>query len=349
VEALRRVEPAVGEHALALLRTDAAAAGEAVVAALANDLAVVERRVTLVLDDYHTIENPQIHGAVGLLLEHLPASLHLALASRADPPLPIARMRVRGEMTEIRASDLHFSQEEATAFLNDVLALELAQEDVAPLWARTEGWPAGLYLAALSLAGRDDRSAFVDAFAGDDRHVVDYLLAEVLDGAPADVRTFLVRTSLLERLSGPLCDAVLETSGSAQVLHRLERSNLFLVSLDTRRRWYRYHHLFADLLAVELHQAEPERVTDLHRRASEWFREHGFVPAAIRHAVDGEDVAGASDLVALHWNDFVNQGRIDTVSPGSTRRSVHRRPRGRASAPRRSRPRRRSTGRSTAS
>jgi ATP/maltotriose-dependent transcriptional regulator MalT len=314
VGAVRAVAPDIGEPVLALLRAPGTDLIETVVPAAVAELERLDREIVLVLDDYHLVSNPEVHASVELLVEHLPAALHLVIATRADPPLPLARLRVRGDLLEIRADDLSFSEPEAAILLNDVTGLTLEHEDVTRLHGRTEGWAAGLYLAGLTIRGRPDAREFIDAFAGDDRHIVDYLVSEVLEREPDDVRTFLVRTSILERLSGSLCDAVLERTGSAEMLTRLERSNLFIVPLDTRRKWYRYHHFFADLLVHELRQAEPELFPELHRRAALWHRAEGLVSEAIHHSLAGGDVAEASELAALHWNDFLNQGRLETVA-----------------------------------
>jgi ATP/maltotriose-dependent transcriptional regulator MalT len=314
VEALLTAEPDIGTTALRLLRAPGTGLLETVMPALISDADTLSREVVLVLDDYHVIESAEIHESVEFLLEHLPRFLRLVLATRSDPPLPLARLRVRGELVELRADELRFGEEECDLFLNGLLGLGLDGSDIARLRERTEGWAAGLYLAALSLRGRIDAHEFIAAFAGNDRHVVDYLVTEVLDREPADVRTFLLRTSILDRVSGPLCDSVLETEGSRERLVQLERSNLFLVPLDTTRDWYRYHHLFAELLRHELRQKEFALVRTLHRRASAWYRQHGFASDAIHHALAADDLSAASDLIALHWNDFVNQGQLETVA-----------------------------------
>jgi LuxR family maltose regulon positive regulatory protein len=314
VEALRTVEPGVAGEALALLGAPGTRLVESVVPALVNALERRDERLALVLDDYHLIESPEIHESVAFLLEHLPPAIRVVVSTRSDPPLPLSRMRARGELSEIRAEELRFTPEEAAEFLNGVLGLGLDPEDVTRLHERTEGWAAGLYLAALSLRGREDPRAFIADFAGDDRHVVDYLGAEVLAGQPEQIRSFLLRTSPLERLSGDLCDAVTESGESARLLREIERANLFLVPLDSKRQWYRYHHLFGTLLLHELQQAEPEVVPRLHRRASRWYRAEGSIPEAIHHAIAAGDWEEARELVAEHWNAFFNQGRLATVS-----------------------------------
>ena len=274
IAALRTVAPAAGVQALAHLGGPASPM-DVVLPSLVNDLAGEEGGVVLVLDDYHVIADPRVHEAVTFLLDRRPATLQLAIATRAEPPLPIGRLRVRGELAEVRAADLRFTDGEAAALLNDALALGLDADDVARLQRRTEGWAAGLRLAALSLAGREDRRAFISSFAGDDRPVVDYLGFEVLDGQPPQVREFLLETSILDRLCGPLCDRVTEGEGSAAMLDALERGGLLVLPLDTRREWYRYHHLLAGLLRNELARTRPEAVATLHRRAADWFRSAG--------------------------------------------------------------------------
>ena len=313
VEALRTVEPDVGAHGLALLRVPQVSIVEVVLPELLNELGRIDRPLNLVLDDYHLVANAAIHESITFLVDHLPETVFLLVATRSDPPLPIGRLRARGDLVEVRAESLRFSTEEATALLNGALGLELDPADVGRLQERTEGWAAGLYLAALSLRGRADPSAFIAAFAGDDRHIVDYLGAEVLNGQPDSVRDFLLRTSILQRLSGPLCDAVTGSRSSVRVLERIERSNLFLVPLDPKRDWYRYHHLFGELLRHELERTEPGLALELHRRACDWFRAEGSVHEAIYHAVAGGDVGSARELTALHWNGFFNQGRLATV------------------------------------
>ena len=270
-------------------------------------------RVDLVIDDYHLLSAEEVLQSVAALVEHLPPTLRLILATRTDPALHLARLRVRGELVEIRANDLRFTEPETRALLNESLELGLAPEDIARLHRRTEGWAAGLYLAGLSLRSRHDRARFIDAFAGDDRHVVDYLVSEVLEDLPAETRSFLVQTSVLERLCGPLCDVVLECDGSARTLEEIERSNLFLVPLDSRRNWYRYHHLFAELLRYQLQRTDPTLVPVLHRRAASWHRTEGDISEAIDHLISADDVVEARELIASHWNRYFNEGLWATV------------------------------------
>jgi LuxR family maltose regulon positive regulatory protein len=292
--ALERAAPGSGAAGLALLGMGHPI--ETVLATVLNELSVLPDDVLLVLDDYHLAEGPDIQPGMAFLIEHLPPQLRVVLSTRADPGLPLARMRARGELTEVRASDLRFTHDEAAAYLTEASGLELAEEDVAALEARTEGWIASLQLAALSLRDRADPSGFIAGFTGDDRYVVDYLVDEVLDRQPPEVRDFLLDTAILERLTGPLCDAVTESSGGSRMLQSLDRRNLFVVPLDDRRRWYRYHHLFADVLRTHLFSEQPERVAGLHRRASDWYDAAGEPEPAVRHALAAGDVARAAEL-----------------------------------------------------
>ncbi|MEA2972991.1 MAG: hypothetical protein QOG82_1449 [Actinomycetota bacterium] len=272
---------------------------EAALATLLNDLAGLPEDVVLVLDDYHVIEAREVHDALAYLLEHLPPQVHVVIASRTDPPLPLARLRGRGELVEIRAADLRFTTEEAAAYLSEAMGLDVTAADVAALEERTEGWIAALQLAALSMQGRDDISGFIAQFAGDDRYVVDYLVGEVLQRQPDDIRRFLLRTSVLHRLNGALADAVTDGFGGRSMLEALDRANLFLIPLDERRHWYRYHHLFADVLRARLLDEEPDEVPGLHRRASAWWEQHGDRAEAVSHALAGEDFERAADLIEL--------------------------------------------------
>jgi LuxR family maltose regulon positive regulatory protein len=272
---------------------------EEVVAALVNELSVRADDLTLVLDDYHLADTPEVGSTLSFLLDHRPPQLHLAISTRADPALPLSRLRARGELVEIRASDLRFTVEEAGNYLNSVHALGLSSSDVQALESRTEGWVAALQLAALSLHDRDDAASFIASFTGDDRFVVDYLVDEVLDQQPAPLRRFLLDTSVLDRLSGPLCDAVTGGNDGRAVLETLERRNLLLVPLDNHRHWYRYHHLFADVLQSRLLAERSQDVAVLHRRASDWYQQAGDVEAAVRHAFAAGEVDRAADLIEL--------------------------------------------------
>ena len=270
---------------------------DAVIATLLNELLAVGTSVILVLDDYHVITSPEIHESLTLLLERLPPGVRLVIASRADPPLPLGRLRAGGRLVEIRAHDLRFTSDETASYLDHAAGATLSDGDVATLADRTEGWVAALQLAALSMRGRDDISSFVAEFAGDDRFIVDYLAEEVLDRQTAEVRRFLLRTSILDRLCGPLCDAATGQSGGKATLERLERANMFLVPLDDRRKWYRYHHLFADVLRAHFLDEHPESVAEVHGRASAWFESNGEMTEAIGHALAAGDPERAADLV----------------------------------------------------
>ncbi|KQW50970.1 LuxR family transcriptional regulator [Nocardioides sp. Root1257] len=309
LHAIDRAAPGSAAAALALIQSGQAPI-EAALASVVNELSVHPGEVTLVLDDYHLADGPDIAKAMTFLVEHLPGQLRLVISTRADPALPLARLRVRGELVEVRAADLRFTSEEAAAYLNDLHGLGLTTDDVAALEARTEGWAAALQLAVLSLRDRPDASAFIAGFAGDDRFVVDYLAEEVLGRQPDDVRRFLLDTSVLERLTGALCDAVSPTPdnqsgpGGRAMLDLLERQNLFVVPLDDHRRWYRYHHLFADVLHAHLLQERPDDVPALHARASRWYAANGHTEDAIRHALAAGDTATAADLVELALPDL---------------------------------------------
>jgi LuxR family maltose regulon positive regulatory protein len=298
VAALKTAAPGDGAGALSLLQPPRPP-GEAGLVTLLNDLDAVSDDVVLVLDDYHVIEAREVQDGMAFLLEHLPPQIHLVIGSRADPSLPLARLRGRGELVEIRAADLRFTPDEAAAYLNEVMGLALTAADVAALEERTEGWIAALQLAALSLQGREDTAAFIAGFAGDDRYIVDFLAEEVLQRQPGDVQHFLLQTSILDRLSGPLCDAVTGQEGGKARLAALERGNLFLVPLDDRRRWYRYHQLFADVLHARLRDERPDDVPGLHRRASAWYEQNDEPAEAIRHALAAQDFGRAADLVEL--------------------------------------------------
>lgn len=295
--ALQTVDAKLGAEALNLLQAGQAPLGEPVLTALLNDVARSAQEVLLVLDDYHQLQLRPLHDAVAFLIDHLPQQWQLAIASRSDPPLPLARWRARGILTEVRAADLRFSPAEAATFLNQAMGLALSAADVAALETRTEGWIAGLQLAALSMQGRPDVSDFIQAFAGDHRYIADYLVEEVLQRQPESVRRFLLETSILEELTGGLCDAVTGQAGGSAQLEALERGNLFVIPLDDRRVWFRYHHLFAEVLRSHLRAEQPEQVATLHGRASRWFERQGSVPEAIRHALAAVDNPRAAELI----------------------------------------------------
>ena len=296
VTALDAAAPGTGLALLPLLQGPHPAM-ESVLATLLNDLGDLPDGMDLVLDDYHLVDGPGIAADMTFLLEHLPPDVQLVIGTRADPDLPLARLRARGELVEVRATDLRFTLEEVAAYLDTVAGLDLEAPEIAALEARTEGWVAALQLAALSLRGREDPADFIAGFAGNDRYVVDYLVEEVLGRQPEALRAFLLDTSILDRLSGPLCDAVTGGSDGKAVLESLERSNLFVIALDDGRHWYRYHHLFAEVLRAHLIEERPHDLASLHRRAAQWYAAAGEPLPAVRHARDAGDVEQAADII----------------------------------------------------
>ncbi|MET9268518.1 LuxR C-terminal-related transcriptional regulator [Kribbella sp. NPDC003557] len=295
VTALDRAVPGVAASALPLLQAGQTPI-ETMLTVVLNELSVRSDEVILILDDYHLVDSPGLRPAMTFLLDHLPPQVRLIISTRADPGLPLARLRARGELLEIRAADLRFTLAEAVSYLNDVNDLRLSAEDIASLEERTEGWAAALQLAVLSLRSRGDAADFIAGFAGDDRFVVDYLVEEVLDRQPDAVRRFLLATCILDRLTGPLCDAVTGEHDGKAMLERLDRANLFLVPLDDQRRWYRYHHLFRDVLHAHLTDEDID-VAELHRRAADWYGGDGRPEPAVRHALAAGDVSRAADMV----------------------------------------------------
>jgi LuxR family maltose regulon positive regulatory protein len=327
VTALRTAVPRIGPDALELLSASPLPT-ELMLTTVLNELAAAPHEVWLVLDDYHLVDSRDVRDGMALLLERLPPNVHVVLSTRADPDLPLARWRVRGELVEIRAADLRFTSDEAATFLNEVAGLDLAASDVTVLDERTEGWIAALQLAALSIRGRDDVGGFIARFAGNDRYVVDYLVEEVLRHQPDPVREFLLRSAVLDRLTGPLCDAVTGRDDGGLMLVTLERANLFLVPMDDRREWYRYHHLFADVLRARLIGEQPELVSLLHQRASRWYQDHELTEEAVRHALAARDFDHAAHLVEqavpmLRRNrlDWMLQGWLTALPDDAVRRS----------------------------
>ena len=319
VAALQMVHPQLAQSMLPMLQGPQSPSARSILTPLLNEMTTLPEAVALVLDDYHLITTGAIHDGVAFLLDHLPQQMHLVIATRADPPLPIARLRARGQLTELRVDDLRFTTEEAATFLNAVMGLDLQPQDVAALETRTEGWISGLHLAALSMQGREDAHAFVQAFTGGHQYILEYLVEEVLSQQPEPVQRFLLQTSILDRLCAPLCDALTGEQDGADMLEQLQRDNLFLIPLDDEGCWYRYHHLFGDLLRKRLGQAAPpEQHSELHRRASQWHEENGLLEQAVKHAQSAGDferiaeiaerAAGASLLDArltalLRWVD----------------------------------------------
>jgi LuxR family transcriptional regulator, maltose regulon positive regulatory protein len=311
--ALDRAGVVVGEQVLAPVGQRGFSSEQGVVTALANSLDTLPDEVALVLDDYHVIVSPAIHDGLAYLLDHIPPRLHVVLASRSDPPLPLARLRARDQLAELRVADLRFTVEESATFLRDVWRLDLPARSVVAVQQRTEGWAVGLQFAALSLQGRPEPERFLETFTGSHRYVLDYLTEEVLDRQTEETRSFLLHTSILERLSGPLCDALTGRSDGQETLERLERDNLFLIPLDETRRWYRFHHLFRDLLRAQLERSAPEVAVELHRRAAAWAEEHGLIEDAIHHHLSSGQAERAASLVERNLAETLRRGETVTL------------------------------------
>jgi LuxR family maltose regulon positive regulatory protein len=313
--AVGRAGAGIGEQALSMLSAPAQPTLKAVVTVLVNELAAQPDELVLVLDDFHLIESHAIHDSLTFLLENLPPRMHVVISSRNDPPLPLARLRARGQLAELRATDLRFTLEEAAALLRRVWELDLSEQGIAALEERTEGWVTGLQLAALSLRGASDPLQFIRRFTGSQRYILDYLTEEVLQGQPENVQAFLLQTSILERLNAELCEAVLGIDKTAcqQILEYLERANLFLVPLDERRSWYRYHHLFGDLLLARLQSADPEQMVELHRKAAAWYEQRELVNEALRHALAAGETTWAARLVEQHTEEVLRRGEGETL------------------------------------
>ena len=307
IHSLRQVdatEANLGESALAMLRSSQPPSTEVVLTSLINDLVNSTDEIIFILDDYHVIETPVIDDALAFLLEHVPSKLHLVITSRVDPSLPLPRLRARGQVTELRAADLQFTLNETSEFFQYLSGLKLSSSEIAALENRTEGWITGLQLAALSMQGREDIPEFISSFTGDHRYIVDYLVEEVLQHQPEGIRNFLLQTSILSRLNDSLCDAVTKRNDGNAVLNELGRANLFIVPLDNNRRWYRYHHLFRDVLRAHLAQEQPEQIPVLQKRASEWYEQNGLLSEAIHHSLTARDYEKAAGLVEQVWSEM---------------------------------------------
>ena len=313
VVSVRQVEPSFGGSVEPMLHSVGGTAVGPLVRRIAAELDQLSEPVVVVLDDYHVIRNPACHASVEALIAHRVSQAHLVVSTRADPPIPLGRLRASGELVEIRGGDLAFTPAEAEELLNGTGGLDLSASELAILQGRTEGWPAGLQLALLGLQGSADREQFLSHFGGSHRHIVDYLTEVVLGSADADVCQYLLETSILSRLSAPLCDALTGRDDSSAMLDTLERSNMFVIALDDQRLWYRYHHLFGGLLREQLQVTMPERVPSLHRAASAWFAGAGHVDEAIGHAVAAQDLEAAASLVVRRWGSRVTSGRLTTV------------------------------------
>jgi LuxR family maltose regulon positive regulatory protein len=314
VSALQRACPQFGGvDILRALHASVPDTSGTVLPSLVNELAALPAPAVLVLDDYHVIRDHSCHDQVAFLLRHLPATVQLVLVTRADPPLPLARLRAAGKLAEVRAPELRFTTAQAAALVRTVATVDLLESDLADLVERTEGWPGGVYLAALSLRGCSSPTAFVRQFTGDNRYIVDFLAEEVLSRQPDRIRQFMIRTAILGRFCAPLCDAVTGAANAAEIIEIIERDNLFLVPLDDNRLWYRFHHLFAQVLLGQLARTEPAIVPALHQRASAWHRQSGSAEEAIEHALAAGDVAATVGLIADHWPAYMDIGRISTV------------------------------------
>jgi len=313
VTALQTISKPFGQGVLEMLESAQDFDSNRFLTAFVNEVSTIEPSAILVLDDFHVISNLDVHAGMNFLLEHLSSSLHLVISTRTDPPLPLSRLRVRGQLTEIRIADLRFNVEEASSFLNDLMNLKLTESDVLALETRTEGWIAGLQLAALSMQGREDTRAFIQNFTGGQHFVLEYLVEEVLQRQPQALQNFLLETSILPRLSAPLCNAVTDSTEGAQALAELRRRNLFVIPLDGEHYWFRYHHLFAEFLKSHLKRTLPDKLPALHRRAAQWFEENNDVEDALRHAFAIPDYPYASRMVVDNWRRIYHQGQLNTA------------------------------------
>jgi LuxR family maltose regulon positive regulatory protein len=315
IAAIQGIEEGIGADIQAALRSAQPPPLEILLTTLVNRIADIDQEFTLILDDYQVITQTAIHEAVTFILEHIPPQMNMITSGRADPFLPLSRLRARGQMIELRIDDLRFSPQETAEYLNRMMGMDLAQEQIVALETRTEGWIAGLHLAALSMQGREDPAQLIAAFTGDDQYIIDYLVDEVLSQRPAGTQEFLLQTSILNRMCGSLCDAVTLKSDSQAVLTRLEDANLFIVPLDNRRRWYRYHRLFADLLRKRLDEsASVKEIGKLHQRASSWYEENGHRIEAIDHALAASDFENAVRLIEEGATEFFASSRLKTLT-----------------------------------
>jgi LuxR family maltose regulon positive regulatory protein len=333
IATLQTIQEDIGEDILGAIQSPQPPPEETLLTSLLNDIAEIPDPFALVLDDYHVITENQIHELVTFLLKNLPPQMHLIISSRSDPPWPLARYRVRGEMNELRQGELRFTIDEATTFLNKVMGLNLTAEEIAILDSRTEGWITGLHMAALSIQSRTDVRSFINSFSGSHRFILDYLLEEVLDQQPPNIQDFLLKTSILERMTAPLCAALLEgsktqavTSGETvrdtvylstrlvqEILVQLDHDNLFIVPLDDQRLWYRYHQLFSDLLRSRLGQFHPDQVANLHVIASTWHAQNGLIQDAIEHSLKAQDLERAADLIKENAEQWMMRSEVSTL------------------------------------
>jgi len=323
IAAIQTVDPDVGKTIFAAIQTPQPASIESLISELINEISLgtdgstrlpPKKKLILVLDDYHLITESSVHDSLFFFLENLPSRVHLIISSRADPPWPLARLRARRKLAELRAEEIRFTSNEVATFLNQVMKLDIAPKDVAALERRTEGWIVGLQMAALSMQNRSDIPAFIQAFAGTNRFILDYLLEEVLEHQPVDIQGFLLKTSLLDQLTAPLCDFVLERSDSQNILAQLEKANLFLVPLDDQRQWYRYHHLFSELLRNQLTLTYPDVVPGLHQKASQWFETQGYIDETVAHAFKAQDDERVARLCEKFAQSMLQQSKHSMLS-----------------------------------
>ena len=312
----QRTAPGTGIAVIDILNSPQAESPEIepLLTLLLNDLSEVKNDIFIVLDDYHVIENINIHQGVSFFIENMPSQVHLVISTRSDPPMPIARWRAHGQMTEIRGNDLRFSNEETAALIRTLTGHELSADEINTLSTKTEGWAAGLQMAALSLQGKSDIAGYIKTFSGSNRYIMDYLVEEVLHGQSKETEAFLLQTSILEKLNSPLCEAVTGQPGGQHQLEKLENTNMFLVPLDDRRRWYRYHRLFADLLSVRLQESQPELMKELHLRAARWFEDNDYMAEAITHALASGDHIYTAKLVEKAAIELITRGELSTLT-----------------------------------
>jgi len=313
IAAFQNVQDGLGDDTGALLQGVQNPTDESILSVLVNELSSVSQDFALILEDYHIIELQEIHHMMVFLLEHIPPQMHLVILTRSDPPFPLARLRARGELTEIRAKELRFSHDEATTLLRDMVGSHVSDDDIQILLNRTEGWVTGLQLAALSIQGRKDAPEIIASFGGGHEYIIDYLIEEVLELQPDKLKTFLVQTSILGRMNGPLCDALTGQSDGEATLEHLEKANLFVTLLGGEQRWYRYHHLFSDVLTNRLQRYYPDRVRELHLRAAMWFEQSHLFSEAIEHALSANDYQMAAEIVESQAVNLLKLGNISTL------------------------------------
>ena len=318
IAALKRMEEVdttFGSSELGMLQSPQPVPNENILTELINEIATIPGKIILILDDFHLVESQAIHDTLSFFVENMPPQMHLVIASREDPFLPLSRLRARGQLNELRASALRFSISEATEFFNRVMGLDLTSVDILALETRTEGWIAGLQLAAIALQGQDDTSSRIKTFSGSHRLVLDYLIEEVLDRQPENIQEFLLNTCVLKRMTGPLCNALTGQDNGQQTLEKLEHANLFIVPLDDERCWYRYHHLFAELLQQRVIQKHPDQLLTLHLKASDWFEENGLMDEAVDHAFQTGEIDHAVNLIEKLADHYFNIGQHLKIRP----------------------------------